>query len=151
MQPAQLKWQRFASWCGRWWGYVLDLALMLWIARVPFAFAALGFFILWKAPQAQDLFVEIVGEHGRPTDEARLVPLFLVLLVFVWAMPTHYAARLLLDTDARLRAYAGPRPAVATRAIDVIEDWVPRVLGLIPFVAVIIALGRSYVNLPYLD
>src|SRR5215510_14275089 len=152
MQVAvQSKWQRLATVCARWWRYVLDLALMLWVTRVPFAFAALGLLILWQAPQAQDLFVEIVGERGRPTDEFRLIPLFLVLLVFVWAMPTHYAARLLLDTDQRFRAYAGPRPPVPTRPDEVLEEWLPRVLGLTPFVAVIIALARSYVNLPYLD
>jgi hypothetical protein len=49
--------------------------------------------LLGATPQAQDIFVEF----------ARSSPWwmlwFLFVLVAVWAMPTHYAARLLLDTD----------------------------------------------------
>ena len=32
--------------------------------------------------------------------------LVLLLLTVIWAATTHYAARLLLDTDSRFRAYA---------------------------------------------
>jgi hypothetical protein len=145
-QAAQSRWQRFASWCGRCWAHVLDLALTLWVVRVPLSFVVLGLLILGTAAQAQDLFVELVG------DETRRIPLFLFLLVFVWAMPTHYAARLLLDTDARFRVHVDqPRPLSPARCIAAMEAWVPRALGLLPFLAVIIALVRSYVNLPYLD
>jgi hypothetical protein len=145
-QATPSRWQRFAWWCGRCWEHVLDLALMLWVARVPLSFVALGLLILGTAAQAQDLFVELVGE------EVRRIPLFLFLLVFVWAMPTHYAARLLLDTDGRFRAHVDQqRPVKSARCVAAMETWVPRVLGLLPFLAVIIALVRSYVNLPYLQ
>ncbi len=125
---------------------MLDLALILWVVRVPLVFVVLGLLILGMAAQAQDLFVELVGE------ETRRIPLFLWLLIFVWAMPTHYAARLLLDTDTRFRAHVDQERAPASaRCIAAMEAWVPRVLGLLPFAAVLLALVRSYVNLPYLQ
>src|SRR5215510_5849914 len=143
---AHTRWQRFAGWCGRAWEHVLDLGLILWVVRVPLAFVLLGLLILGTAAQAQDLFVELVGE------EAKRIPLFLFLLVFVWAMPTHYAARLLLDTDDRFRAHVEQeRAAASLRSLAAMETWVPRALGLLPFLGVILALVRSYVNLPYLD
>jgi hypothetical protein len=145
-QPAQSRWQRFARLCGRGWEHVLDLALILWVVRVPLSFVALGLLILGTAAQAQDLFVELVGE------EIRRIPLFLMLLVLAWAMPTHYAARLLLDTDERFRAHVErERPVSSARCVAAMERWVPRALGLLPFLAVLLALVRSYVNLPYLD
>src|SRR5262245_35030889 len=137
------RWRRIAS-CLR-WAHVLDLALILWVVRVPLALAALGFLILGAAPQAQDLFVELVGA------EKWRIPVFLLLLVFVWAMPTHYAARLLLDTDWRFRAYADQqRPLASANCVPWMELWTPRGLGLVPFFAVLVALIRSYTNLPFL-
>jgi hypothetical protein len=145
-QAESSRWHRFASWCRRWWGHVLDLALILWVVRVPVCLVALGLLILGMAPQAQDLFVELArAMHGR-------VPLFFFLLFFVWAMPTHYAARLLLDTDWRLRAHAEQqRLQTHSRCLAAMERWVPRILGLLTFVAVLIAIWRSYANLPILD
>ena len=139
-------WTRFAARCGRYWQYVLDLALVLWVTRVPVVFVVLGFLILTMAPQAQDLFVELAWA----TDER--VPLFLFLLFFIWAMPTHYAARLLLDTDWRLRAHAEQRQLqTESQFLEWIERWVPRILGLLTFVAVLVAIWRSHANLPILD
>src|ERR1700704_1386366 len=86
------------------WQYVLGFPLVLWVLRVPLTTTALGLLILGAAPQAQDLFVEL----ARATDER--IPLFLFLLLFVWAMPTHYAARLLLDTDERFQRLAAQQP-----------------------------------------
>ncbi len=57
----------------------------------------LGLLILGLAPQAQDLFVEFAD-----VPVWRMV-LFGCVMVVVWSMPTHYAARLLLDTDERFR------------------------------------------------
>jgi hypothetical protein len=42
------------------------------------------------------------------------------------------------------------RVAVATTALG-LGRWVPRMLGLLTFVAVLIAIWRSYVSLPILD
>ena len=127
------------------WQYVLGFALVLWVLRVPLTTTALGLLILSAAPQAQDLFVEL----ARATDER--IPLFLFLLFFVWAMPTHYAARLLLDTDERFRRLVAQRPGTPeARRLEVTERWTPRVLGLLTFVAVLAGIYRSYANLPIL-
>ena len=129
----------------RLWDYILQLSLTLWVVRVPFFLTALGLLLLGKASQAQDLFVEFDDAKWR-------IPIFLLLLVLVWAMPTHYAARLLLDTDARFQqAIAAQRALGRARWIEFTRRWVPRVLGLLTFAAVLIAIWRSHVNLPILD
>jgi hypothetical protein len=98
--------------------------------------------LLGLAPQAQDLFVEFAQNSWR-------IPLFLLLVVFAWAMPTHYSARLLLDTDVRFREPVDMQQEVDGGLwIRFIERATPRVLGLLTFVAVLIAIVRSHVNLP---
>src|SRR6266478_2332701 len=81
----------------RLWQCILQFTLILWIVRVVVAMTVLGLLILGLAPQAQDLFVEFAD-----VPVWRMV-LFGCVMVVVWAMPTHYAARLLLDTDERFR------------------------------------------------
>jgi hypothetical protein len=136
------------TWLCRVWGRVLDIALVLWVVRVPIVTTALGMAILGEAPQAQDLLVEFAYES------AWRIPMFLVLLFFVWAMPTHYSARLLLDTDARLQERLVPQmerspdPWRCRSVIGCAALWTPRILGLLTFVAVVIAVQRSAHNLP---
>lgn len=128
------------------WRHAIEFALILWVVRVPLAITAIGLLILGKAPQAQDLFVELARapEVGR-------IALFLVLLFFVWALPTHYAGRLLLDTDERFQEFvAEQRYLRRAQIVRLLERWTPRVLGLFTFVAVLIALRRSNSNLPLL-
>src|SRR5262249_33724871 len=109
---------------------------------VPLFMTAIGLLILGLAPQAQDLFIEFADASSR-------IPLFLLLLVFVWAMPTHYTARLLLDTDERFqRAVASERAAGQGGCHEILGRYVPRLLGLLTFVAVLIAIWRSYLNVP---
>src|SRR5262245_25755992 len=114
-QVVQSKWRLFVSWPARCWGCVLDLALILWVTRVPVCLVAIGFFILGMAPQAQDLFVEFAVELNKNETYWQILQtysrilLFLSLLFFIWALPTYYAAHLLIDTDGRLRAHAQQR------------------------------------------
>ncbi len=124
------------------WDCILQFALVLWVVRVPLSTTGLGLLLLGYAPQAQDLF----AEFARTSFLWMLY--FLFVLIAMWAMPTHYAARLLLDTDARLqRLLAVENPAcLRTSAV-----FVPRLLGLLTFVAVLIAIWRSHLNLPDLD
>jgi hypothetical protein len=124
-----------------WWQKCLDLALVLWVVRVPLCAVIVGFLILDYTPQAQDLFTEFAGDYLR-------IFLFLVLLTVVWAATTHYAARLLLDTDTRFRAYAD---AHASDFVARVERLVPRVLGTVPFLVVWIASERSISNLPDIE
>jgi len=152
----------------RWfWSRVLDVGLILWVVRVPLTVTALGYLILTVTPQAQDLFVELAGtlsyliqritSHGqdlfaKPAVSPVNIPLFLIMLFFVWAMPTHYSARLLLDTDRRFRSFVSRQSDPAAKTwLECPERWIPRLLGLATFVAVLIALMRSYTNLPILD
>ena len=123
------------------WQRCLDLALVLWIVRVPLCAVIVGFLILDYTPQAQDLFTEFADSYVR-------IAVFLVLLTTVWAATTHYAGRLLLDTDMRFRAYADPR---VWTYLGSFERWVPRLLGLIPFAVVLIASERSIFNLPHIE
>ena len=120
------------------WSEVIDLALILWITRVPVGALLVGFALLYLVPQAQDLLVELIESPWH-------VVLFLTLVFFVWASSTHYAARLLLDTDDRFRA------RVAQRQSDFIVCWetlIPRLLGALTFVAVLFSAERSIENLP---
>jgi len=129
----------------RLWQCILQFALILWIVRVAVAMTALGLLLLGLAPQAQDLFVEFADVPAW-----RMV-LFVCVMVVVWAMPTHYAARLLLDTDERFRRLvATQQEPEHAHFLEVAARWVPRVLGLLTFVAVLIAIWRSHLNLPIL-
>ena len=120
----------------RLWQCILQFALILWIVRVAVAMTALGLLLLGLAPQAQDLFVEFADVPAW-----RMV-LFVCVMVVVWAMPTHYAARLLLDTDERFRRLvATQQEPEHAHFLEVAARWVPRVLGLLTFVAVLI--GRA--------
>src|SRR5215510_1192124 len=76
------------------WDYALDVGLTLWILRGPLAAVAIGALILLKVPQSQDLLVETATDPGS-------IFSLLLLLMLVWALPTHYAARVLLATDER--------------------------------------------------
>jgi hypothetical protein len=97
------------------------------------------------APQAQDLFVEFARSS------ALRMFLFVVVLMGVWAMPTHYSARLLVDTDLRLQKSLTSPASPPSNCLRRSSLWVPRALGLLTFVAVLIAIFRSYLNLPDLD
>jgi hypothetical protein len=123
------------------WANILDLALVLWIVRVPLGALLAGLTLLVLVPQAQDLLVELIESPWR-------VGLYLALLFFVWASTTHYAARLLLDTDARFRACANWRQSPFLNGL---ETWIPRLLGSLTFVAVLLSAQRSIANLPVID
>src|SRR5687767_320506 len=91
--PMTMRRSKESGFLARGWSHVLDVALVLWVVRVPFAFTLLGLLLLGMAPQAQDLFVELAL---TPSERVGALPYgtvlsFLAMLLFVWAMPTHYA------------------------------------------------------------
>ena len=135
------KWPRLA----RAWDCFLRLLLVLWIVRAPLAMTLLGLALLGLTPQAQDLFMEFAR-----TGPVRMLG-FLLVLILIWAMPTHYAARLLLDTDRRFRLSLVRKPDGNECCSQVSALWVPRALGLLTFVAVLIAIWRSSINVPELN
>lgn len=146
LAKSQLLVSRPAVWAplARAWDCLLRLLLVLWIVRAPLVMTLLGLALLGVTPQAQDLFVEFARTGWL------WMMWFLAVLIFVWAMPTHYAARLLIDTDARFQfSLVRTRDGSECRS-QVSALWVPRVLGMLTFVAVLVAIGRSWVNIPTL-
>ena len=127
--------------CARFWACVLDLGLTLWVLRAIVVAVLLGFAILGLAPQAQDLLVDVAAGPWWYTI------LFLLSVFFVWAMPTHYAARLLVDTDRRYLLRVRRRGGL----VGGLQKWMPRVLGTLPFAAMLIGVARSWNNVPAVE
>jgi hypothetical protein len=157
--------ERIGQFTSRSWQCILQFALVAWVVRVPLATTVAGLLLLGLAPQAHDLFVGFTWKE-RPSFLPFLYvsPLpaisFLFVLIAVWAMPTHYAARLLVDSDGRLqdlldeeRELKQKQNAQKTYALCLESSsiFVPRALGLLTFVAVLIAILRSYLNMPTLS
>src|SRR5439155_19762692 len=69
----------------------------------------------------------------------------LLLLTLVWALPTHYAARLLVATDERFARRIDDGHKIF---LHWLQTWSPRVLGALTFVAMIGAAFRSRDNVP---
>jgi hypothetical protein len=134
-----------AGWFERWWPYAIDLGLTLWVLRAPLAAVVVGFALLWLTPQAQDLLVELATPGDSIVNWFR-IPMFYALLLFVWAMPTHYASRLLVNTDEGYRRRIARRRSPFIKALRI---WMPRALGTAPFAAMLIAAIRSQRNLPH--
>src|SRR5215211_5819787 len=74
----------------RLWRAVLRWVHVLWVCRVSVASVVLGFVIVLKVPQAQDLFADT--SFG-----ALAWGLFFAVAFSCWAIPVHYAARRLLE------------------------------------------------------
>jgi hypothetical protein len=121
------------------WRFVTLFGRVLFACRVSLLSALGGLALLGLALQAQNLFADL--SHGW-----LYWPLFFVALFFVWAFPVHYGARTILDEDgwmvgkALRRALPGPELRsliVGLRAeLAGVILWLPRFLGLLPFVAV---------------
>jgi len=125
------------------WTWVLDLCLVIWVARASVALLGLGFLILGKAPQAQDLLIPLVGSPYY-----RFGGFFPVVFA-LWAMPTHYAARLAIDDDARLdRLLAQRRDESHSAWLEFVMCQGPRLLGALTFVAFAICACRARINYP---
>ena len=122
-----------------WWDHVLDFFLTLWVLRVPLGGVLVGFALLGLAPQAQDLLVE------RATAGPVAIIIFLALLTFVWAMPTHYAGRILIEADTRYQMRIAARE---TGFIKCLSICTPRVLGALTYGAMLMGVYRSWLNLP---
>ena len=92
-------WQDAKSALARLWQGVLDLVLILWVVRAPFGGVLLGFLIIAKTPQAEDLLISVADSNPLG------IVVFLILHFVLWATPTHYSARLRLNDDRRFRLY----------------------------------------------
>ncbi|MFG1263449.1 hypothetical protein [Xanthobacter aminoxidans] len=143
------------------WRRILDLTLVLWVVRVPLLSVLLGLALMAGVTQAQDVTLD-VAMAGAPVGAAAGLSraiLSLVAAVFLlWAMPVHYAARLLVETDnglavlvARRDASAGHRGIVGRdRLMAAMVREVPRLIGLAPFLAFAMGTNAAIGNLPTL-
>jgi hypothetical protein len=125
--------------CARCWTCVLDLGLTLWVLRAIVVAVLLGFAILGLTPQAQDLLLDVAAGPWW------YIILYLLSVFFVWAMPTHYAARLLVNTDRRYLMRVRRRKG---SFICGLQKWTPRILGTLPFGAMVIGVWRAFNNVP---
>jgi hypothetical protein len=125
----------------RWWKCILNFALVLWIIRVPLATTAFGWLLLGLTTQAQDLFVEF----AHVSIWWKLW--FLFVLMAVWALPTHYAARMLINSDPSFSG-SGLNTVLCLRSS---AKYIPRVLGFLTFMAIEFAIWRSHANSPSLE
>jgi hypothetical protein len=143
----------------RCWIKVLDIGLTLWVLRAPFVAVLVGAGILLLVPQAQDLLVEPASDGLGP---ALLLSLG---VLFAWAMPTHYAARLLVTTDARYLRRMGTEQCrfgecrfgkfdlhkyVSSPCCfrNWLVRWSPRTLAALIFLVLIGAAFRARSNVP---
>lgn len=151
------------------WSRVLDVALVLWVLRVPLISVGLGLLLMLGVTQAQDTLVDIAMSGALLAQRAWFGGdiLWLVASTFVlWAMPVHYAGRLLLETDSRVtqgrqerdRAVAPTAPPDGMTAADAgdafthgLLRWAPRVLGALPFIAMACGALAAIGNLPNLQ
>ncbi|MEP9351487.1 hypothetical protein [Xanthobacter sp. KR7-225] len=143
------------------WRGVLDVLLILWIVRIPLASVAIGLALMAFITEAQDVMVHVAMADARLAEAKGLTPAmaFLAAAVFLlWAMPVHYAARLLLETDHALAVKVAREckdaPAQRLSAARGVIGWamllVPRVLGALTFVAFAIGAWAAIANLPTL-
>src|SRR5262249_13224434 len=127
------------NWLASVWDGVLDLSLVLWVARGPFALLTIGFLLLGFAPQAQDLLIPLVNSRYYS------IALFFPLVFVLWSIPTHYAARLALDDDERLEQYRQRRhPAWLHAPLR----HGPRVMGALTFIAFLVCAYRGRAAFP---
>ena len=133
---------------------------VLWVCRASAASVALGLGLAFLTP-VHDLFLDISGVDapdllGHPFRD--LAPplghgLVLALLVTAfWALPVHAIARLAVSDPNWLgspyqprarRDYTGAAERFAAQA-----KWIPRLLGLLCYVAAILAALLAWRNLP---
>ena len=142
--------------CLRW------TARILVACRVSVASAIAGVLLFGLVPQARDLFSDIT--YGALPGGPRAWLMwsgFFFLMFFVWAFPVHYGARAMLNSNVwmvprRVRNVVRLAPsrecaesfeadlAALKRALTPLTDWIPRLLGVAPFVAVYFGLYRAY-------
>ena len=122
---------------------------MLWVCRVSVASLLIGLLILLLAPQSQDLFREVTPDAGSVWEifgpfRGPLYWFAFQLLAFIcWAMPVHYAARMLLQHDVGLFDRAE-----AQTLYPPIFRWVPRILGIGCFVALLLGEAFAWAGIP---
>ena len=130
------------------WRKIALLGRVLSACRFSIISVAAGLALLGGVVQAQNLFADLA--FANRFDQIGHWLLFLLAVFFVWAFPVHYGARRILDEQHWLIP-AHLRRTMPAADLEALEDslrgelapairWTPRVLGLLPFVAVAVGL-----------
>ncbi len=140
----------------QWFGRIL-LA-----CRVSVISAIAGVLLFSLVPQARDLFSDITyGALPSSLSAWLMWALFFFYMFFVWAFSVHFGARTMLNSNVwmvsrRVRTLVQSSPshecaekfaadlADVKKELEPLIDWIPRLLGAAPFLAVYFGLYRAY-------
>jgi hypothetical protein len=129
---------------------VRDLQAGLRVAAIPSLSVLVGFLVYWGVPQAQDLFLEVIGIPwtgpwywpGRPLIE--YWALFYLIALLAWALPVYLLARWII---ARYNALA--RTTMSDCLFPVaagVERNLPPMLASLCFAAITVGQWQSTSN-----
>ncbi len=117
------------------------LARVLWACRISLLSALAGYFLFLFVIQAQDLFADTTYGSQPLWHVGYWTGVFAAVAV-IWALPVHYAARDALE-GARSAWY------VRIGASAALVRWTPRILGVVPVVAVLLGILGAAVETRY--
>ena len=132
-----------------------DLALILWVCRVSFFSAFLGFALLVLVPQARDLFIDVPAGWGWRGYFAIFghASAVAISVLFFWALPVFFVARSAVDDQrwispyARSVKYSAVGMNLLHKRFSPLVEAVPLLLGLSCFFSVEIGLVLVYSDL----
>jgi hypothetical protein len=137
-----------------WRSFVFFLKI-LWVCRISTFSAVAGILLFYYVVQAQNLLADTSFNYSFFAAVRHWVAFF-VGLFFLWAFPVHYAARRILDEDSWMVGAAARRRLNAHELRQVCDglrsehfyliEITPRILGVLPFVAVLIGLWGACVT-----
>jgi hypothetical protein len=135
----------------RFWDGVAWLARALWACRVSVLSGLAGVIVFSVAVPAQNLFAD--QSFAGPYQVLYWLGVF-ALVFLVWAFPIHYNARRTLDRKAWLLPYRFRAHLTRDVSKSVVHDlrgrhrflieWMPRLIALLPFVAVLCGLSGAW-------
>jgi hypothetical protein len=120
-----------------------SLARVLWASRVSVVSALAGYYLFLSVIQAQDLFADTTfGGRDQPGWHIAFWASAFAAVAFIWALPVHYASRAAIEGDQRAWYVGAAEPNALIR-------WTPRILGMIPVVAVLLGVLGAAVETRY--
>ena len=134
------------------WRILTLSARVIFACRVSVLSALAGLVLFGLVLQAQNLFADL--SFSGWADGALYWGGFFLAVFLIWAFPIHYGARAILSEDGWLVA-GRFRRALPERELKQLQqnlrkemagliDWLPRILGILPFVAVGLGLYSSF-------
>lgn len=132
------------------WDLFLSAGLILWICRVSVISVIAGLLLFGLSDQARDTFLEIRGSLSTDPSNVILWAIFFALVVIVWALPVHFAARRDLELDPIFRPEQWAVLSERQRCWrNWLAMWVPRALAVTCLLS--IALGAYLARPPLVE